>query len=438
MIQLWVDKYAPKRIEELIGHGKSKEELKLWADSWEKGKTQKPLLISGPTGIGKTAVVIALVNEYGWEILELNASNLRNADKINRIAGNAAISRTFSGKLRLILFDEVDGMYRSDRGGSGAVYKILKQAECPVILTANNVWDSKLSSIRNFCNRIDMKRVHYATIANYLAEIASKEKVDVEKEVLMSIARNCSGDVRSAINDLQLLAQGIEKISERDLEVLGERDRKGNIFNTVRTILKTRDFDKSRNSLRNLNESPDFVLKWIDENVPKEYKRPEDLYKAYERISRADVFLGRVMKRQDYGLWRYVSILMSSGVSLSKEKTYPGFTRYAFPSLIRGLSASKPERRTRKNIGLKIGEQCHVSSSRAIQDYLPMFQELMKDKNKALRLAAQFDFTEEELKFLGVKGPKKVFDKAQDMRTEYIKESSRIIRGKNQRGLQQF
>lgn len=438
MIQLWVDKYAPKRIEELIGHGKSKEELKSWADSWKKEKAQKPLLISGPTGIGKTAAVVALVNEYGWELLELNASDLRNAERINRIAGHAAVSKTFSGKPRLILFDEVDGMYRSDRGGSGAVYKILKQAKCPIILTANEVWDSKLSSIRNFCKRVDMKKVHYATIANYLAEIAKKEEVSVEKDILMKIARSCSGDVRSAINDLQLLTQGIKEVSGKDLEVLGERDRKDNIFNAVRTILKTRNFDKSRESLRNLNEAPDFILKWIDENIPKEYKRPEDLYEAYDRISRADVFLGRVMKRQDYGLWRYVSILMSSGVSLSKEKTYSGFTRYTFPSLIRGLSASKPERKMRKEIALKIGEQCHVSSSRAIQDYLPMFQEIMKNVKKAPRLAAQFDFTEVELKFLGARNPKKVFEEAQKIRADYIKESSRIIRDKSQKALKQF
>jgi len=72
-------------------------------------------------------------------------------------------------------------------------------------------------------------------------------------EIAVEIARNCSGDVRSAINDLQLLTQGVGKVSKKDLEILGERDREGNIFNAIRTILKTKDFHKSRDSLKNLH-----------------------------------------------------------------------------------------------------------------------------------------------------------------------------------------
>lgn len=436
--KLWTDKYTPQRLDDIIGHAKSIEEIQDWAEKWEKGKKQEPLLIHGATGIGKTATVLALVKEHGWELLELNASDLRNSKRIERIAGHASLSRTFSGKPRLILFDEIDGLYRQDRGGAGAVVRVLKSSEYPIILTANDIWDPKLSSIRSACKRIDMKKVHYATIAKYLEDLAEKEKLKVDKEIFSEIARNCSGDVRSAINDLQLLTQGMEKVTRKDLEVLGERDREDNIFNAIRIILKTKTFKESRDALKNLREDPDFILKWIDENLPKEYKKPEDLYRAYDYVSRADVFLGRVYRRQYYGLWRYASDLMSTGVSLSKEETYSGFTRYSFPSMIRYLSSSKSTRAMRKSIASKIGKQCHVSTKVAIKDYVPMFFELMKDKEKAVRLAAQFEFTEDELKFFGMTNPSKVFEEAEELRVEYIKEASKIKPDKHQRGLHQF
>lgn len=436
--ELWSDKYAPESLEEFIGHTETLQFIRDWADSWDKGNPQMPILLSGPPGIGKTLIAMTLVKEHGWELLELNASDLRSAWRINKIAGHAAVSRTFSGNLRLILFDEVDGLYREDTGGAGAIVKVLKEAFCPIILTANNVWDPKLSPIRSACKKIDMRRIHYATIAKYLEKIAKKEGLDVDKKILMQIARNCSGDVRSAINDLQILTQGIKKVTEEDLKVLGERDREQNIFNTVMTILKTRDLRKSRESLENLEEDPDFILKWIDENLPKEYTKPEELYRAYDRVSRADVFLGRVYNRQYYGLWKYATDLMSSGVSLAKEETYKGFTRLSFPGVIKYMSASKPEREVRKSIALKVGKLCHVSSSTAIKDYLPMIFEFMKDKEMAVRLTAQFDLTEEELDFLKVKSTAKVLEEASELRVKAIAEASRPKPDKKQRALHHF
>jgi replication factor C large subunit len=338
----------------------------------------------------------------------------------------------FSGKQRLILFDEIDGLFgNQDRGGNTAVLNVIKQAECPVILTANDIWVQKLSSIKSNTTNIAMKKVHYATIGNYLEKIARQEEKGVSKKAIVEIAKNCSGDVRSALNDLQALTQ----IDDEDLDVVGERDREQNIFNAVMTILKTKQFDKSRNALKNLAENPDFVMKWIDENIPKEYKDPEELYAAMEKISRADIYLGRVWRRQQYSFWRYASDMMSAGVSLSKKSTYPGFNRYAFPSLIKGLSVSKGKRAVRKEIALKIGKLCHVSSSTAIQDYLPMFEELMGKKEEAVKLTAQFDFDEKELKFFDVSSPKKVIKEAEQIRAKAIIEASRPV---DQKGLAQF
>ena len=420
---LWSEKHKPKKLEDIIGHTQAAQRLSEWAKAWNKGHRQKAIVLSGGTGVGKTAIAHALANEFDFELFEMNASDVRDSKTIDKIAGLAAVSRTFSGKTRLILFDEIDGLTGTeDRGGASAVGRIVKEPQCPVILTANDIWDIKLRGIVFACDRIELKKVNYLSIANFLDRIAKKEKVKIDKEILKKMAENCNGDIRSAINDLQQIAEGREEVSEKDAEVLMKRDREENMFEITRVILKTMDFHTSRDILNSTNEDPDFVLKWIDENLPKEYKEPGDLHRAYERLSKADIYIGRISNRQHWGFLRYANDLMSAGVSLAKSAKYSGFTMYGFPSVIKYLSKSKPEREMRKAVAGKIAKMAHVSTRTAVQDYLPMYLELMKDKELAPRIAAQYELSEEELDFLSVKKPKEVLKEAEKIREDYIKE----------------
>ncbi len=420
---LWSEKHKPGKLEDVIGHSEAKNRLSEWAKAWQKGEPQKAIVLSGGTGVGKTALAMALASEFDFELLEMNASDSRNTKSIERIAGLASVSKTFSGKTRLILFDEIDGLSgNQDRGGASAVARIIKEHYCPVILTANDIWDIKLRGIVFECDRIELKKVNYLTIANLLDKIARKEKVKIDKEILKSIAESSNGDIRSAINDLQQIAEGKEEVTQKDAELLMKRDRPENMFDIVRVILKTMDFHTARDILNKTSEEPDFVLKWIDENVPKEYKEPGDLHRAYERLSKADIYLGRISNRQHWGFLRYASDLMSAGVSLAKDAKYSGFTMYGFPSVIKYLSKSKPEREMRKAIAGKIAKIAHVSTRTAVQDYLPMYLELMKDRELAPRIAAQYELSEEELDFLKAKRPKEILKEAEKIREDYIKE----------------
>ncbi len=409
----WILKYEPKNTDEFIGNSSIVEHVKGWAEAWLKGKKQKPIMLTGPIGVGKTALAVALAREYCFELLEINASDDRDAKRINRTIGLASVSRTLSGRMRLILIDEVDGLYAQDRGASSAIIKILKEAECPVILTAVDEYNQKIAQIKKHCEVLKMKKIHYATIAKRLAFIIEKEGIKAPREILIEIARQSNGDVRAAINDLQLLATDKKEIKEEDLELLSERNKEQSIFNSIIHLLKTNDYTKAREEVKKLSEPPDFILKWVEENIPREYKDPEDLARAMEVISRADLMLGRVSNNQSYVFWKYALDLIAS-VSISKRKKYSGFVKYSFPSLIKYLSKSKTERTMRKQIAAKIGRVCHVSTSTAVSDYLPLIMEWMKTKPE--EPTAVFEFDEEELKFFRVKNPAKVIEKAAKLR----------------------
>lgn len=396
---LWSEKYAPQNLNEIVGHNETCRKVAEWAGAWQKGQKCRPLLLTGGVGAGKTSIATALAREFDFELLEMNASDVRNEKNIERIAGIASVSRTFSGKQRLILLDEIDGLLgREDHGGAGAVARILDSAACPIILTANDAYDKKLAAIRQKCELLQLRALSHLSTAKLLRKIAEKEGIKISEDAVESIAKKSRGDVRAAINDFQQVSTGRAEVTAENLSVLSGRDRKEGIFDVVRTIFKTHDFQASRETASNLDEEPDFLMKWIDENIPKEYKEPQDIFEAYERLSRADIFLGRIHRNQNYGFTRYASDLMSSGVSLAKSKKYSGFTRYQFPSAIRFFASTKSERGMMKSIGRKVGKVCHVSVSTAVRDYLPMLSQLVK--KSAGDIESGFGLAEEEMEYL--------------------------------------
>src|SRR2546426_714335 len=171
------------------------------------------------------------------------------------------------------------------------------------------------SSLKRLCKTIKFQGVHEDAMKNILRTIASKEGVDVADDVLEVIVERAAGDLRSAINDLESLAVGRRTIVAEATRALGYRDRARTIFPVLEEILRSGDARRARDAVRELDESPEDLILWVDQNLAHEYARPDDLVRGYEALSRADIYLGRTRRRQRYGLWSYASEMMSSGVA---------------------------------------------------------------------------------------------------------------------------
>jgi len=411
----WTEKYRPKRLDDIIGNGKAKADLKKWAESWLVGiPNKRAVVLMGDPGIGKTSTALALANDMGWQVLEMNASDSRNADAIRSIATMGALGETFTdtgefvtskeGKRKLIILDEADNIFgKEDFGGIKAIAQTILDTQQPIILIVNDWYALKKRSsiIQDKVATLKFTKPRDVSIVTLLRAIARSEGVEIGDDVLNKLAERSGGDVRSAVNDLQSIAEGRKKVEMKNLASLGDRDVTTTVFRAVETIFQTGNCKRSRDAAMALDEDPETLILWIDHNLPAVYREPADLHAAYEALSRADIFLGRVKRRQYYGLWGYASDMMTCGVSLAKSRDYRGYMKIGFPTWLMKMSRSRSARETRGGFAAKLGKLTHASNRMVLQDILPHFKILYaQDREFRLFMTKRLNLTEEEVGFL--------------------------------------
>lgn len=432
-VKLWTEKYFPANYEEFVGNPEIVDYARAWAKRWNSGHKEKPLLLYGQTGAGKTCLAYLVAKQNDWGVFELNASDFRNKDIIERLVGAASQNASFSGKPRLILIDEVDGIRGSaDRGGLAAIARILRETQNPIILTANDIYSNQnLATVRRYCKLLEFKKINYLSIAKYAREILEKESVEFEEDGIKELAKNSSGDLRSVLLDLQTLASD-EKITQKSIESLGYRERQEKIFKVLMDIFKGKDFFEIRRARNSLDMSNDLLERWIEENIPRQYTKPEDIAAAFERLSRANIFEGRIIRRQHWGFLRYSSELMTAGVALSRKHDYHGYVPYQFPTLLSKLSKSKGLRAMKKELARKIGKQTHSSFRQILSYDLPYLKMLVQNSDYAVGLTAAFGFDGNELAFLLDTKPErkkvqKILEQAEELRKQNIATKRRRV-----------
>ncbi|MFB6094195.1 MAG: replication factor C large subunit [Halanaeroarchaeum sp.] len=398
----WTEKYRPQSLSEVRGNDSARDDLEEWARTWEDHR--EAVIVHGSPGVGKTSAAHALAADKGWDVIELNASDQRTADVIERVAGEAAKSGTLgggSGDRKLIVLDEADNVHgNADRGGTGAITSLVKDADQPIVLIANEYYDMS-QGLRNACREIEFRDVTKRSILPVLRDVSRREGVEYEDDALEALAEKNAGDLRSAINDLQALAEERDVLTEDDV-VTGDRDRTEGIFDFLDAVIKEEDARGALTMAYDVDETPDDLIHWVEDNLPKDYHGSE-LATAYRSLARADRWLGRVRATQNYSYWRYVTDNVAAGVAAAREGEKGGWTRYGPPSYWSKLGRSRGARETRDYVARAIAEESGVSMStarREVVPYLSVMTHHCKNRELTVRMTAALDLEAEHVSFV--------------------------------------
>lgn len=361
----WCEKYRVKSFAEVKGQDLAIDKIREFLRIFPK---KKSAILHGPPGIGKTSLAYALASEIDAEVLELNASDFRNRAKIGEIVGPASRQKSLFMKNKIILVDEVDGISSiKDRGGLSELLSLLDKSVFPVIITANDIWQSKFSNLRRKSELVQLKDVDYKIVLEVLTDVCGKENCVVSSEVLTSIAIKSRGDIRAALNDLQILSKTGSTELFKDI---GERNKGYSIFRALQHVFQNANIDEEMLKIYDeVNMPIDDIFLWVEENLPLGYKG-EELCRAVDALSLADVYRGRIRRQRHWRFMVYEYFLLGAGVASVKKYNKSNWVSYKKPSRILKIWLQNQRAAKKKSICQKYARHCHISTKTAMKDFM--------------------------------------------------------------------
>ena len=376
---MWSEKYRPQNIFDMVGNEDARKQFVEWFGKWKKGT--KPLLLIGPPGIGKTTMCFLAGKQFGYDMISLNASDVRNKKNIQEILTPVLGNQTVLGE-PMIFIDEVDGIHgRSDYGGVEALINILKEPTVPIVLAGNYGSSDKMKKIKKVVKTLQISQLSPRFLKLYLDMILEKEKAKINPGRLIKLITDSKGDIRSMINSAQALVTGFEPNTEKSFESL-------NIEDGLNAFFKSQSLEEARVVLFSLRIDPREKINVFYSSIITSNLSSDKMSKALEIISEADLLYGKIMKTQNWRLLRYLDSIL---LSLYEKDFTVRYTQYNLSWPL--LNRLRWDGAKIKAIGSTLSKKLHVSNCTFATFFFPFI--LLLKKNDFIEL--EFEETYEEL-----------------------------------------
>ena len=376
---MWSEKYRPQNIFDMVGNEDVRKQFVEWFGKWKKGT--KPLLLVGPPGIGKTTLCFLAGKQFGYDMISLNASDVRNKKNIQEILTPVLGNQTVLGE-PMIFIDEVDGIHgRSDYGGVEALINILKEPTVPIVLAGNYDSTDKMKKIKKVVKTLQLSPLSPRFLKLYLNMILEKENTKINPGKLIKLITDSKGDIRSMINSAQALVTGFEPNTEKSFESL-------NIEDGLNAFFKSQSLEEARIILFSLRIDPREKINAFYSSIITSNLSSEKISKALEIISEADMLYGKIMKTQNWRLLRYLDSIL---LSLYEKDSSARYTQYNLSWPL--LNRLRWDGAKIKAIATTLSKKLHISNSTFATFFFPVI--LTLKENNSIEL--EFEDTYEEL-----------------------------------------
>jgi len=384
---MWSEKHRPQIISEMLGNEESRAAIMEWFAKWKKGT--KPLLLVGPPGIGKTTMAYLIAKQFGYDMIGLNASDVRSKSRINEILtpvlGNVSVLGT-----PMIFVDEVDGIHgRGDYGGAAALVDILKEPTVPIVLAANDDSLDKMKGIKKVVKTIYFKRIPPRLLRVYLENILKKESAKLSPGSLIKVIDKSHGDIRSMINLTQSLVTGFNPQTETSFESI-------NVEDGVNAFFKANSIEEARGVLYSMQIDPRKKIDAFYSSIITSDLDNITLGKHLEIISNADMLYGKIMKTQNWRLLRYLNDVL---IELYQNDDRIRYSQYNLSWPL--LNRIRWDGKKIKLLSSVMAKKLHMSSSAFVTLCLPYVLFCIKNKTLELEIEETFgDIIEKEIELI--------------------------------------
>ncbi len=288
---MWIEKYRPKTIDEIIGQDETKTRLKGFVES----KSLPHLLFAGPPGTGKTSTVITLATEIFGEgnisgnLLELNASDDRGIDIIRNEVKDFAKTLPIDAPFKIISLDEADALTSAAQHALRRTMEKYVSSSRFVLLC--NYPGKIIEPIQSRCAFFRFQRLGDDVIKEQMAYISKQENVDYTSKGLDMLVKVSNGDLRKAINVLQATAATGGKIEETSvLETVGGVDP--NEIEKLLNAARNQEFDRAKGKLQDLifvrGVAGSDIIREINSNITRMDFSDESKLKIIDRLAEVD------------------------------------------------------------------------------------------------------------------------------------------------------
>ena len=419
IISDWTERYRPKSESHLEGNEAQRRKIRDWLNQWQGGMPKKKaLLLVGPPGVGKTTVARAVAQDMGWSVIELNASDARNAAAIRKAATQGATHRSLfhnpndKQQRTLILLDEVDHLsgglkkvnqdklnkalmgeevggnpvtFSGDSGGKAELLRLLNETKQPVILACNEVmglwgkgssWRSTRDRFQKHMITLNFERANDEALRRIARRVLKSEDIEFEAQAVEKLVERNPGDLRALVRDLQVISTTIDGLLTTELVESfiesGERDISVEVFPGLDKLYRCSTASEAVLAGRTIDKSPNELLNWIHWNNPSLISDRKILRRGNQALSISSKMLSAQYDNTAHRSWYWSGQLSGLAASVVNKNPFAERIYPSYPNFLRRNSTN-----IRPSIIEQLAKGPGISKSTVRDEMLPILTSLL-------------------------------------------------------------